>query len=74
MTMGDNDNTELEANTFAVLLLIPEFLLLPELKKGLDLSSDDDIKFLCKKFGVSLTAMTYRLSLLHKKYPKGLPL
>jgi Zn-dependent peptidase ImmA (M78 family) len=68
------DKIEEEANTFAVLLLMPEHLLLPELKKGLDLGSDDQLKEICKKFQVTPTAFAYRYHLLMKKYPKGLPI
>jgi Zn-dependent peptidase ImmA (M78 family) len=68
------DKMELEANTFAVLLLMPEELLLPELKKGLDICDDDRLKDICKKFQVTPAMFAYRYSLLMKKYPKGLPI
>lgn len=68
------DNIECEANLFALFILMPEDLILPELRKGFDMSSDDDIKRICKKFGVSPTALAARIDLLLRKYPKGLPL
>lgn len=57
---------EQEANYFALALLMPRDLLKAEMKKmNFDLTSDDAIKELAKKFGVSTTALTVRISLLH---------
>lgn len=67
--MGKHRKTlEDEANVFAVLLLIPEQFLVAELEKGINLADDEDMKRLCKMFGVSSTAMAFRISLLPKKY------
>lgn len=65
---------EVEANLFAVMLLIPEDLLINELNKGFDLSSDDDATRICNIFQVSKATLATRLMLLNEKYPKGLPI
>jgi Zn-dependent peptidase ImmA (M78 family) len=62
-----DDSIEKEANIFAVCLLIPKDLLLKELeRKPLDLGDDTRLKELCKLFGVTTAAMTFRMSLLKK--------
>lgn len=66
--MSDNNTAiECEADVFAALLLIPQKLILEDLKNGIDLGSDDDMKKLCKKYGVTGYTMTLRLSLLNLK-------
>lgn len=55
-----------EANYFVMCLLMPKHLLEQEIKKlDIDLASDDALKYLAKKFDVSLTAMAVRLSHLN---------
>lgn len=61
---------EKEANVFAACLLIPEKLIKEDLSKGVDLGDDKAMKDLCKKYGVTLTTMALRLSLLNLKYKK----
>jgi len=54
---------EQEANVFASALLMPSNLLRKEVERAkLDLASDDAIQTLAKKFLVSTTAMTIRIS------------
>lgn len=54
---------EQEANVFASALLMPTHLLRKEVEKAnLDLASDEAIQELAKKFDVSTTAMTIRIS------------
>lgn len=56
---------EQEANFFASALLMPSNLLRKEVERAkLDLASDDAIQLLAKKFEVSTTAMTIRISSL----------
>lgn len=56
---------EQEANVFASALLMPSNLLRKEVERAnLDLASDDAIQKLAKKFEVSTTAMTIRISSL----------
>jgi Zn-dependent peptidase ImmA (M78 family) len=58
---------EHEANVFAVCLLIPRDELLKDLETmEFDLGDEksEDLKRLCKKYGVSTSAMTFRLSIL----------
>lgn len=53
---------ERQAHEFAIALLMPELLLREEVEKlNLDLSDDEQIKILAKKFGVSVSALFYRL-------------
>lgn len=54
---------EREANSFAAALLMPQTLLLKELKKynGFDLSDNSMITELAKKFDVSIQAMSFRI-------------
>jgi Zn-dependent peptidase ImmA (M78 family) len=57
---------EIEANSFAAALLMPETFLLEEISKiDFDLGSEKAIKELAKKFDVSSTAMSYRLANLN---------
>jgi Zn-dependent peptidase ImmA (M78 family) len=66
---ADNKHRELEreANVFALLLLIPQKMIQADLKKGIDLASDTDMKRLCAKYGVSQTTMMARIGLLNIK-------
>lgn len=62
--MSDKD-MEMEANIFAVCLLIPADLLRKELeRKPLDLGDDKRFKDLCKLFDVTPAMMTLRMSLM----------
>ena len=60
-----------EANVFAVCLLIPKDKLIEELNKdgGMDLgdAKSTRLKSICKKFGVSESALLFRLSLINGK-------
>jgi len=58
---------ENEANVFAVCLLIPEKLIMEDLKKGFDLGDDKTMRDLCKKYDVPLNALAFRISLLNLK-------
>ncbi len=59
-------DVEQEANIFALFLLMPRDLLIEEILKlnGIDLTTDDSMKSLCKTFQVTPTAITARLGLL----------
>lgn len=66
----DNEKTlrqEREANAFAAVILMPETLLMKEIKKikFLDLGSEATSKELAKKFNVSSAAMYYRMANLN---------
>lgn len=66
--MEKNREMEREANVFAMLLLMPKQLLIKEIETGnLDLSSDEGLLMLAKKFNVPLTAMAFRIGLLRRK-------
>lgn len=65
--MTDRD-IEREAHIFAVCLLMPRQLILEDLKQPIDLGSDEWIKYMCKKYQVSTTALVFRLSLLKHKF------
>lgn len=57
------DKDEIEANRFAAALLMPEHMLVEDLKgKEIDFESEDDVAKLAEKYEVSLKAMTIRLS------------
>jgi Zn-dependent peptidase ImmA (M78 family) len=59
------DATEIEANTFAAELLMPESLLKAALEgRSVDLEDDDAVATLAKRFKVSEAAMRFRLSTL----------
>lgn len=63
----NNKKMEREANLFAMLLLMPKQLLIKEIKAmNLDLSSDEGLIMLAKKFDVPLTAMAVRIGLLKR--------
>lgn len=57
------DPKEIEANQFAAELLMPSALLTEDLKgRGLDLEDDSTARMLAQRYGVSVHAMTIRLS------------
>ena len=59
------DATEIEANTFAAELLMPEDLLKATLEgQSVDLEDDQAVAMLAKRFKVSEAAMRFRLSTL----------
>ena len=62
-----NIDVEKEANIFALCILMPREMIIEDLRKGLDLGSDDDLKMLCEKYGVTSTALTARISLLKRQ-------
>ena len=68
---GDEDRSDLcaEANAFAMELLMPEFLLRPELEKlgGIDIEDSKAISKLAAKFRVSTQMMTLRLGELMRE-------
>ena len=60
-SLGTNTE-EIEANTFASYLLVPEHFLRDDLSTTeIDIEDEQAIKRLAKKYSVSLQAMTYRL-------------
>jgi len=64
-----HERQEYEANVFAVCLLIPRDEIIKDLEKTtFDLGDEksEDLKRLCKKYGVSTIAMAFRLSILNK--------
>lgn len=67
--LSKSEQQDYEANVFAVCLLIPKDKLIEELDKmEFDLGDEknNDLKKLCKTFGVSVQAMAFRLSILKK--------
>ena len=58
--------SEDEANLFAVCLLMPEEMLINEIRAigPLDLNSDLHIAQLCKKFGVSPQVIGFRIAMI----------
>lgn len=57
------DKDEIEANRFAAALLMPEHMLIDDLKgMEIDFESEDDLAELATKYEVSLKAMAIRLS------------
>jgi Zn-dependent peptidase ImmA (M78 family) len=57
---------ELEANSFAAALLMPERFLLREIQRNnFDIGDEDSIKKLAKIFDVSVSAITYRIANLN---------
>lgn len=70
-----NRELEREANLFALFLLMPQDLLIQEIENTkLDWTDDKSIKQICKKFDVSLTALTVRLNYLPKSAKKKIGL
>ena len=69
LNRDDNwDKTEMEANSFAVQLLMPERNMLEEIEKfDNELSKDEKIKILAKTFLVSEIAIRYRIKTLGVK-------
>lgn len=61
--MKHDKTLEAEANYFAMCLLMPSHLVKKEVAK-VQLTDDEAIKTLAKKFDVSITAMAIRLSQL----------
>lgn len=71
----NNKELEREANLFALFLLMPADLLVEEVEKSqLDWTDNKGIKELCKKFDVSLTALTVRLNHLSVSQKKRIGL
>ncbi len=64
--MTDRD-IEKEANIFAVCLLIPRDMILKDLQKPIDLTSDDWINMVCKKYQVTPAMVAFRLAILNHK-------
>lgn len=57
------DINEIQANAFAAAILMPKRLLIERISTlNLDLSDDSSIEKIAKDFGVSMTAMSYRIS------------
>lgn len=60
------ERREQEANAFAAALLMPEKLLVNEIKnRNFDLTDEDSMRELAKLFSVSALAMTYRIANLN---------
>jgi Zn-dependent peptidase ImmA (M78 family) len=56
------DIEEIEANTFAAWILIPERMLLSDIRtSGIDLQDDDRIQELAGRYGVSQQSMSFRV-------------
>lgn len=69
----EHKRREYEANVFAVCLLIPRDELIKDLETmTFDLGDEkgEDLKRLCKKYGVSTSAMAFRLSILKQNSKK----
>lgn len=68
MTEGSNSDEveDTEATYFAMCLLMPADEVKKEVRSmgGLDLASDDDLRKLARKFGVSMCAMAMRVAQL----------
>ena len=64
-----SDAMDREANAFAMELLMPEFLLLPELEKmgGCDIEDGKKLKRLADKFRVSPQVMAVRIGQLSSR-------
>jgi len=63
--MRKDNILEAEANYFAMCLLMPAQMVKDEVKKlTIDITSDETVKVLAKKFDVSLTMMAIRLAQL----------
>lgn len=58
---------EKEASHFALMLLMPEQFFAEDMKGGFDMGSDDYVKKLAKKYGVSMNAILKRAA-IYKKY------
>lgn len=59
---------EQEANLFAILLLMPSELFKRDMENGLDLSDDNSLKTIAKKYDVSITAVAARIAYYTKHY------
>lgn len=65
--MAKHSIIEQEANLFALLLLMPTKVIEEDLKQPIDVTDDTWLKETAKKYGVSNTALTARIS-YHLKY------
>ena len=66
------DIEEIEANTFAARILIPERLLLADIRgSGVDLQDDERIERLAKRYEVSQQSMSFRLMNLLSRRSTG---
>lgn len=63
-----NNTEEMEANLFAMHLLMPEALVRREVRRmrAFDLTNDKHVKELAQKFQVPQSVMAYRLGMLLK--------
>ena len=63
------EQMDAEANAFAMELMMPEFLLRPELEKlgGIDIEDEKAVRKLAAKFRVSTQMMTLRLGELMRE-------
>lgn len=55
------DTKEIAANAFAAELLMPEALLKPHIRRGLDFNDESVMEALARKFKVSTAALNFRL-------------
>jgi Zn-dependent peptidase ImmA (M78 family) len=60
--MSQSKVLEQEANLFALLLLMPTKFIAEDLRQPIDLADDTWLKNTAKKYGVSITALTARIS------------
>lgn len=65
--MTHEDQMNVEANVFAMHLLVPDFLLAKEDLDSLDWTDDRALKALARKFGVTLGVMFIRIAEYRKK-------
>lgn len=62
VSAATTDLEEIEANAFAATLLMPARMLRRDLEAGsIDVEDDDQVALLAQSYGVSRTAMTFRL-------------
>lgn len=70
--MPQYKDLENEANLFACLLLMPKQFIAKDIEEmkidlgGVKNGDEDELQKLCKKYGVSLTALTYRIAIYKK--------
>jgi Zn-dependent peptidase ImmA (M78 family) len=70
-----SNQIESEANLFALFLLMPADLLVKEIETTkLDWTDNKSIQQICKKFDVSVTALTVRMNYLSKSQKKRIGL
>ena len=64
LAASGSDDIEIQANTFASELLMPENLIVPILDQSFDFNDETRMTALARKFKVSLAALQYRIAAL----------